>query len=171
MTCAFENDYDIGYLQRLPERLVLEGYRHWAAGYATGSIQPWECARINFEHLLGPKSARLVVAELAQWVRAICMYRPSGVEFFPSGCEHICRDECLAIAMIAAAQHGDEQTCHSAAQWMTGSHGVLFAMEAARDFAASLKALNQILLPVPYHAIAEIQSRNGPANASTARLH
>src|SRR5690349_3609980 len=31
-----------GYFDRLPEKLVLEGYRRWPAGFETGSIIPWE---------------------------------------------------------------------------------------------------------------------------------
>lgn len=30
-----------GYFDRLPEKLVLEGYRRWTAGFETGSIIPW----------------------------------------------------------------------------------------------------------------------------------
>lgn len=31
-----------GYFDRLPEKLVLEGYRRWTAGFETGSIIPWK---------------------------------------------------------------------------------------------------------------------------------
>ena len=41
------------YFQRPPERLVLEGYRRWLAGYDSGSVTPWEMTQALYEELLG----------------------------------------------------------------------------------------------------------------------
>ena len=42
-----------GYFDRLPEKLVLEGYRRWTAGFETGSIIPWEMTWGLYSEVLG----------------------------------------------------------------------------------------------------------------------
>ena len=35
-------EHDGCYFERPPEKLVLEGYRRWLAGFESGSVTPWE---------------------------------------------------------------------------------------------------------------------------------
>ncbi len=51
----------VGYYDRLPEKLVLEGYRRWTAGFETGSIIPWEMTWGLYSELLGPSEAKRAV--------------------------------------------------------------------------------------------------------------
>jgi len=53
-----------GYYDRLPEKLVLEGYRRWTAGFETGSIIPWEMAWGLYAEILGPREVKRAIAEL-----------------------------------------------------------------------------------------------------------
>ena len=56
---------------RVPERLVGLGFRHWFAGYQSGDVHCWETAWGVYERALGEKGARLAVAELSSWVKAV----------------------------------------------------------------------------------------------------
>jgi hypothetical protein len=59
------------YFERAPEKLVLEGYRRWMAGFETGSVAPWETTWALYAELLGPPNARKVMGELSHFVRTL----------------------------------------------------------------------------------------------------
>jgi len=59
------------YFTRPPEHLVLEGYRHWSAGYETGSIEPWEMAWNIYQTTLGESDGRALLAELSGYMRVL----------------------------------------------------------------------------------------------------
>ena len=63
--------HDGCYFERPPERLVLEGYRRWLAGYDSGSVTPWEMTQALYEELLGAAEGRRVLAELSHFVRTL----------------------------------------------------------------------------------------------------
>lgn len=54
----------------MPERLVLEGYRHWIAGYRLRSIEPWELGWNMFATALPPREARDLCGAVIGWTRA-----------------------------------------------------------------------------------------------------
>lgn len=148
-----------GYLDRLPERLVVEGFRRWMAGYDTGDIQCWELAWNLYAKALGPKQARGAMGELSGWVRCIrsCSARPMCL--FPYGCGKLCRDECMAVSMLAGAQHRDEAALQAAAFQLVGTHRADDAIESARSFADMLGSFGQHLLAVPKPVIDDIAQR------------
>ncbi len=148
-----------GYLDRLPERLVIEGFRRWMAGYDTGDIQCWELAWNFYARELGPKEARLAISELSCWVRAIRTGANRSVCLFPYGCKRLCRDECMAVSMLAGVQHGDESALKAAASELVGEGGVSEAIEAARTFGCALGRIGQHLLAVPRPVIDDIALR------------
>jgi hypothetical protein len=105
------------YFERPPEKLVLEGYRRWLAGYDSGLVTPWEMTQTLYEELLGPAEGRRVVAELSHFVRTLRRCAACPLKSFPFNAHHVCRDECLALGLIAALQHDDHEaarTCLSA---------------------------------------------------------
>ncbi len=67
-----------GYLNRTPERLVVNGLRLWAAGYETGELDTWQEAWNLYAIVLGPQRARPAVTQLSLWVKAICIGARSG---------------------------------------------------------------------------------------------
>ena len=75
------------------------------AGYQTGDISCWEFAWATYSNVLGPKKAQPVLTDLACWVRAIRDASCRSIEVYPAQCAGFCRDECMAISMIAASQH------------------------------------------------------------------
>jgi hypothetical protein len=87
------------------EYLVGIGFRCWLAGFEKGDIQSWAAGWDHYAARLGAEEARYVVTELACWVRAVMTHAARPIETCPVNCGSICRDECMAVAIIAASQH------------------------------------------------------------------
>lgn len=148
-----------GYLDRLPERLVVEGFRRWMAGYDTGDIQCWEMAWNLYAKALGPKQARSAMAELSCWVRAIRASSSRSMCLFPYGCGKLCRDECMAVSMLAGVQHRDDSALEIAAAQLIGCEHIDETVDAARSFGELLDSIGQHLIPVPKPVIEDIALR------------
>lgn len=163
------HDADDGcYFDRPPERLVLEGYRRWLAGFESGSVTPWEMTQTLYEDLLGAAEGRRVVAELAHFVRTLRRCAACPLKSFPFNAHHVCRDECLALGLIAALQHDDRdaaRTCLSAMACPALSASVA---EAAVSYADALAASRHYLLPIPQSAIEDVLTR---ARAGRGTVH
>ncbi|MFN0263628.1 hypothetical protein ACKTEK_07090 [Tepidamorphus sp. 3E244] len=147
------------YLDRTPERLVVEGYRHWVAGYDTGSIDPWELAWTFYSQELGAVDGRRAIADLSCFVRSLRVCAGCPLRSFPFGAKRMCREECLAAALISACQHGDTLTRGNCITCLGGCDRAGEIEEAARRYAATLDKFGQTLMPVPAHVIDEIAGR------------
>ncbi|TKT82607.1 hypothetical protein [Aquamicrobium sp. LC103] len=148
------------YFQRKPEKLVLEGYRRWMAGFETGSVAPWEMTWELYAAALGARPGRQALAELSNFVRTLRHCAACPMRSFPFNAHHICRDECLTLGLIAGYQHGDRrtaQTCLSAIACAARGPQI---SEAAESFADTLAALDQKLLPIPQFAIEDVLARS-----------
>lgn len=150
---------NIDYLVRIPERLVLEGYRHWIAGYDHNSVIPWELAWNLYESILGVDQAKTAVAELSHFIRVVGRCTTCPLKSFPSGAHHLCREECLALGLIAGAQHSDDAVIRKCLEAMTCPARCEAVAMAAGSFALTLRAMNQRLLPIPVNAIDDILTR------------
>ncbi len=148
-----------GYLDRLPERLVVKGYRYWMAGYETGSIEPWECAWSFYSSELGANDGRRAVSDLSCFVRALRVCAGCPLRTFPLGANRLCREECLAAALISACQHGDRLTRDTCIAGLAGCPHAGEIEETARLYAATLDRVGQVLMPVPADTIDEIIGR------------
>lgn len=91
-----------------PERLVGFGFRHWVRGRQDGDIGAWEQAWSLYSGMFGPARARIAVGALSDWVVALGRATGRTITVGETACSAFCRDECLAISMIAASQH---RTC------------------------------------------------------------
>jgi hypothetical protein len=147
------------YLDRLPERLVVDGYRYWMAGYETGSIAPWELAWSLFADELGPADGRVALSALTCWVRTCRNWSPEPRQFFPFRCKRLCKDECLAVSLISALQHHDRESARFCLGAMVLPDGALDTESSAHNLAESLAALGQRLMPVPLAIIEDIAHR------------
>ncbi len=147
------------YLARTPERLVLEGYRYWIAGYDNNSVIPWELAWSLYERILGAEQAKSAVAELANYIRIVGRCATCPLRSFPSGAHHLCREECLTLAMIAGAQHCDELVVRKCLDAMTCPTRCDAVAMAAGSFALTLRSMNQKLLPIPVNVVDDIVNR------------
>lgn len=143
-------------LENLPERLVLEGYRHWIAGYETGSIDPWELGWTLFARELGPRNGRDVFSAVSSWARECYSHARRPPQIYPFNCRRVCRHECLAMASIAAFQHDDERVAEFCLDALVLRDGIPNTRRAASDLADTLTAHGHGMMPVPFPIIADI---------------
>lgn len=130
---------------RAPERLVAVGFRCWLAGLSTGDIKCWEDAWNTFSGMLGPDNAKALLLDLSKFVRAVKANAQRDIEISPAGCRSFCRDECLAISIIAACQHDERQALTAAAEALIGSGDIGDTLNGAQALAAALRKTNQML--------------------------
>jgi len=130
---------------RAPERLVGVGFRCWLTGLSTGDIKSWEDAWNAFSGLLGPEHAKALLLDLSKFVRAVKTDAQRNIEISPEGCRSFCRDECLAISIIAACQHDARQALTASAVALTGSEDIGDTLNGAQALATALREAEQIL--------------------------
>lgn len=128
-----------------PERLVGIGFRCWLAGYQTGDIACWEEAWNTYAAELGPACAKVAVTELACWVRTISQYALRPIEVFPAPCTTFCRDECMAVSMIAASQHSVCPALRACAFALLENSAIDEVVEGAQNFADALRGVDVVL--------------------------
>lgn len=129
------------------ERLVGVGFRCWLQGFQTSDIGCWEVAWEEFSRAVGPRAAKPLMTELACWVRAVQDSAERRIEVYPAQCRRFCRDECLAISMVAACQHSTCPAFRACAVALLGCDEVEEAIEGADNFARCLRDAGQVLLP------------------------
>lgn len=131
----------------VPETLVGLGFRGWIHGYQTGDIGPWEEVWSLYATVLGPNDARVVVTELAHWSRAVCAsaLRPVCVADPQADC--FCRDECLAIAMVAACQHNTCPAMRACAFALIESNHLDEVLHYSASYAITMRGLAQMVGP------------------------
>jgi hypothetical protein len=157
------NGHNGCYFDRVPEKLVLGGYRRWLAGYETGSVTPWEMGWALYTQHLGGAGGRRALGELSHFIRTLRHCAACPLASFPFGAHHVCRDECLALGLIAALQHDDADAASTCLSAMSCPARRLDIREAAASFADALAGLRQYLLPIPVHAIEDVLNRAGRA--------
>lgn len=156
-------------LDRKPERLVVTGLRCCMAGYNFGDIDCWETAWRSYSMELGTSDARRLMGELQYWVRCLRAESIRPLDVFPHGCGHVCRDECMALSLIAALQDNDLGTAVLAARHLSGlidGEPPLSLTVAGQGYADALLGAGQKLMSVPasvVHSIAAFGSGPAPA--------
>jgi hypothetical protein len=130
-----------------PERLVGVGFRCWLAGFRTSDIGCWEVAWEEMSRTVGARAAKPLMNELACWVRAVQDAAERKIEIYPAQCRQFCRDECLAISMVAACQHSACPAFRACAVALLGSNEIDEAIDCADGFARRLKEADQHLSP------------------------
>ena len=148
-----------------PERLVGVGFRGWLAGYQYQDVSCWEYVWNAYASTLGPKHARAAVADLSSWVRQICETSCRRLETYPTGCAGFCKDECIAISVIAACQNERCPALRACAFALIGSSNVDPMLAEASDFASRLLDMDQRLSPAlicNVSAVADVSSPHRP---------
>ncbi|EFO32436.1 conserved hypothetical protein [Roseibium sp. TrichSKD4] len=120
------------------DRLVVEGVRRSLAAYATGDHKCWDMALKLYETELGPAQARRTVSDLSFYARALNAHGTRKLCIFPYGCPKLCQDECLAAALVAAAQLGQEDLEGRIASALVTEAGQEETCFAAQSFAQAL---------------------------------
>ncbi len=150
-------------LDRQPERLVIEGYRRWMAGFDSGSVTPWESAWVLYAAELGPEDARRAIGDLAYFVRALKTCAQCPLRRFPFGARSLCPEEYLALALVSGAQHDDRSTVQACLDCLSTCPRRLEVGAAAGHYAATLFSLDQHLKPIPPDLLDRITGRSAGA--------
>lgn len=127
------------------ERLVGLGFRCWLSGYETGDLSCWQTVWSEYADAIGAKQARQVVTDLSTWVREVRSGSSRPINVAAIGCPTFCRDECMAISMIAACQRDVCPAARACAFALLGHDRIEPAIGAAIDFAGALRACGEIL--------------------------
>jgi len=161
-------------LDLCPERLVVVGFRSWMAGYEHGSIDCWEVAWNLYAGELEPHHARRAFGDLQYWVRAVRASTERPIGCFPHCCRRVCRDECMALSVVSALQHGATDVARTAAHYLTGSRSsdaVSAVTAAAADFSSSLLDAGQQLTEVTPTVVETIATYDNKVKAVPAITH
>jgi hypothetical protein len=161
-------------LDRKPERLVVTGLRCCMAGYAYGDVDCWETAWQAYCGELGTADARRLMGELQFWVRTLRSESARSIDVFPHGCSNVCRDECMALSLIAALQDRDEPTAYLAAHHLAGDIGEdqrRAVVGSGRSYAETLAAAGQKLMSVPPSVVLAIAAHGSEFCPARPVLH
>jgi hypothetical protein len=129
------------------ERIVGLGFRYWMLGRQTGDIALWERAWDLYCGRLGVVDARRAISALSHWVGALDRAACREIELFPEPCVGFCRDECLAVSLIASCQYGTYAAAHACAAALVGSATLDQVLLHAQVFADTMTELQQHLSP------------------------
>lgn len=129
------------------ERLIGLGFRYWVAGYKSGDIDRWQDAWRIYSQALGPNAARTAVSELSAWVRAVSAAARREIEVCNGDRDGFCRDESLALSMIAACQHNTCPAMRACAFALIESSLIDEVVHHAESFAVTMRGLDQVLSP------------------------
>ena len=127
------------------EHLVGLGFRCWMAGFETSDIACWETGWNAYVTALGPARAKPAITELACWVRTVRDGACRKLKYLPFGCAGFCRDESIAISMIAACQHSACPAQRACAFALLGSSNIEEVVDSAAAFADALRIAGQEL--------------------------
>lgn len=163
------------YLARKPESLVVGGYRGLVACAMAGDSPVGQNAIKKLEALhrriLGPAETRVVLDGLSAFIGTLGHCTTCPLRACSNSCQHLCRDECLILALVAALQHGDDQVGFSAASALTCPARHAEIIGVAGDYAMRMKIFGQVLLPVPEFALYEILAASHSTHPSSNVIH
>jgi hypothetical protein len=130
-----------------PEILVGYGFRGWIAGYQTGDVGCWEQVWRLYAKLLGSRRAELVVGNLAAWAKSVNAACRSPLRVRPLDACGFCRDECLAISMVAASQHDTCPAMRACAYALIDSSLVEDVLHHTESYAVMMRSIDQVVPP------------------------
>lgn len=87
------------------DRYVGTSFRYWLTGLRTGDLTHWERAFADSADAFGVRAARDVCRDFSQWVRLLSERSRRDLIASPLGSPTFGRDECVAMALVAAYQH------------------------------------------------------------------
>ncbi|MCB1521775.1 MAG: hypothetical protein KDJ37_14535 [Hyphomicrobiaceae bacterium] len=129
------------------EALVGLGFRGWISGYQSGDVSCWEEVWRLYSGLLGPKRGEAAVSALASWSKSVADAARNPISVHPLSTCGFCRDECLAISMIAACQHNTCPAMRACAFALIENSMVDEVLHHAGTYALTLRSVEHIVSP------------------------
>lgn len=127
------------------ERLVGLGFRCSVAGAAFCDPASWRTLSGAYLTALGPECGNTLLLRLSQFTCAVHNTAQRPISVNQLGCRGFCRDECLAISVIAACQHDARPALRACASALTGSSDIGDTLNSAQIFAQELACAGQML--------------------------
>jgi hypothetical protein len=127
----------------------------------------WSYAWQELAGVAGATSADNLVTALGHFVETVDRTAMRRIEVLPKGCPGLCRDECLAVSVVAAAQLGACPALKACIYALIQGGNIDACISAAGTFSSALKAAGQSLPPdVVCNALALM-----PGDPGRARYH
>jgi hypothetical protein len=149
-----------------PERLVGLGFRYWMAGQLHGDVGYWERAWRLYTGAFGLTGGKLAIEQLSSWVGAVSTSKQRAIEVETRACGRFCRDECVAISLIAACQHRTCPALRACAFALLECSQIDAVIGEAQGFADTLMGLDTVLMPGLMPEFMPGSSGTGPALGS-----
>lgn len=137
------------------ERLVGFGFRGWVGGLRDCDLGRLQTVFDDYRETLGTGGAERVLDKLAAWVRVINRTAARPIDVRPMTCARFCRDECMAVAIVAAAQHETCPAMRACAFTLLGTSEVNDMLGCAEAFAGTLRREGVRLAPAETAAAPE----------------
>ncbi len=130
-----------------PEHLVGLGFRGWIAGYQSGDVGCWEQVWRLYADEFGARRAGAAVGDLSSFARSVNACSRRRVQVGPLGAACFCRDESLAISMVAAFQHNTCPAMRACAFALVESSLLDEVLHHAGSFALTMRTLDAVIPP------------------------
>lgn len=121
-------------------RRAMIGLEH---GDPAGMVFVWQL----LASAAGGERADGLAAGVGRFARAVSQSAARRIEVLPAGCPGLCRDECLAVSIIAACQHDQCPALKACVFALIASSHVEPVVAAARPLAEGLAAARLALSP------------------------
>lgn len=131
-----------------PAQLIGLGFRYWMLGRRQADLECWTEAWDLYSGTLGVAAGQIAVGHLAAWVRAIDQSAVRPIKLAPPRCPLFCRDECIAISMIAACQHNTCPAMRACAFALIECSAIDGVVAHAQGLADAFAGVDQVL-PAP----------------------
>jgi hypothetical protein len=107
----------------------------------------WSYAWQEIAGVAGAASADSLVTVLGAFVESVDRAAARRIEVLPKGCPGLCRDECLAVSIVAASQLGACPALKACVFALIDCGNVDGCIRAAGQFSAALRDAGQTLPP------------------------
>ncbi len=166
-------------LFKVPERMVLEGYRYWVVGIASKQRPNLKNIKRLYSNHLPEEFVEPALMALVHFIGALGFCSNCPLKTFRVGSGNLCQDEAMVLALVAALQQGDEDAAEPCLESLSCKTPCYEVANAAGQLACILKGADLILLPIPHSVLHNIiavnranQLRNGlEHNSSSPTLH
>jgi hypothetical protein len=131
--------FDTTQQMALADGLVGYGFRCWMTGYLTADVTYWENVWQTYSKYLGTADGRRAVTCLSEWIGAVRSSASREIIVAAQSCPSFCRDECMAVSLVAACQRDSCPAARACAFALLGNSNINTTIEAASDFADALR--------------------------------
>ena len=130
------------------EILLFEALRCWMAGYETGDIACWDLAWDALCREVPVESAKPLFGELQHFARTMRSVARQPLGWRPFCCRGLCKDECIVLALLDAAQRFDEEQLDLALRHLVPLDESGRTRQAAIAFSQALARAGLFIAPV-----------------------